>query len=220
MTEQLMEPRIIPSQDWATAIFVLAVVLIAITRTVFEKRFADFVRLGISDKYVKVYRDPSHITGGFTILLFFVQLISLSLFILLALDKFGYAQKTDWLLFTMIISLLGTFILAKFLIDKIIAASFNIDEIAEQFNLSKVSYRTYIGLALLPVNGILFYNDLPEIAYFIIISALLTTNLLTYLLALRNYQSIVVEKLFYFILYLCALEIGPYYFMYYWFTRN
>ena len=220
MTEQLMEPRIIPSQDWATAIFVLAVVLIAITRTVFEKRFADFVRLGISDKYVKVYRDPSHITGGFTILLFFVQLISLSLFILLALDKFGYAQKTDWLLFTMIISLLGTFILAKFLIDKIIAASFNIDEIAEQFNLSKVSYRTYIGLALLPVNGILVYNDLPEIAYFIIISALLTTNLLTYLLALRNYQSIVVEKLFYFILYLCALEIGPYYFMYYWFTRN
>ncbi len=220
MTEQLLQPRMATPQDWATAIFLLAVVLVAISRTVFEKRFSDFVRLGISDKYVKVYRDPGHMTGGFTILLFFVQLISLSFFILLALHKFGYAAKTDWLLFTRIITLLGTFILAKFLMDKIIAVSFNIEEFAEQFNLSKVSYRTYLALMLLPVNAILYYNDAPDIVYYVLITAILTINLLTYLLALKNYQNFIVGKLFYFILYLCALEIGPYYFMYYWFSRN
>ncbi len=220
MTEQLLEPRMAPPQDWATAIFLLALVLVTISRTVFEKRFADFVRLGISDKYVKVYRDPGQMTGGFTILLFLVQLISLSFFILLALHKFGYAHKSDWLLFIRIITLLGTFILAKFLVDNIISVSFNIEEFAEQFNLNKVSYRTYLALLLLPVNAILYYNDAPEIVYFVLIGAILTINLLTYLLALKNYQNFIVGKLFYFILYLCALEIGPYYFMYYWFIRD
>ena len=220
MTEQLLQPRIVPPQDWATAVFLLALVLVAISRTVFEKRFSDFVRLGVSDKYVKVYRDPSHITGGFTILLFFVQLISLSFFIVLVLSKLGLAHKTDWLLFIRVITLLGCFIVAKFLIDKIISVSFNIEEFAEQFNLSKVSYRTYLGLALLPINAILYYNDAPLPLYYVIITAILTINLLTYLMALKNYQNFVAGKLFYFILYLCALEIGPYYFMYYWFTRN
>ena len=220
MTEQLLQSRIAPAQDWATAVFFLAVVLVAISRTVFEKRFSDFVRLGVSDKYIKVYRDPSHMTGGFTILLFFVQLISLSLFILLALSKFGYALKTDWLLYIRIITFLGTFILAKFLVDKIISVSFNIEEFAEQFNMSKVSYRTYLALALLPINGILYYNNVHDTIYFVLIGAILTINLLTYLIALKNYQNFIAGKLFYFILYLCALEIGPYYFMYYWFTRN
>jgi hypothetical protein len=74
---------------------------------------------------------------------------------------------------------------------------------------------------LLPVNIVLFYNDShSEIFLFVCIAAVLIINLLTYLLSLKNYQNFVVGKLFYFILYLCALEIAPYYFMYYWFTRN
>jgi hypothetical protein len=36
----------------------------------------------------------------------------------------------------------------------------------------------------------------------------------------KNYQNIIFGKLFYFILYLCAFEIAPYYFMYYWFTKG
>ncbi|WP_395049469.1 DUF4271 domain-containing protein, partial [Flavobacterium sp.] len=41
-----------------------------------------------------------------------------------------------------------------------------------------------------------------------------------YLVSIKNYQNIIFSKLFYFILYLCALEIAPYYFMYYWFTKG
>ena len=83
-----------------------------------------------------------------------------------------------------------------------------------------MSYRTYLALALLPINGILYYNNVHDTIYFVLIAAILTINLLTYLIALKNYQNFIAGKLFYFILYLCALEIGPYYFMYYWFTRN
>ncbi|HLA56066.1 MAG TPA: DUF4271 domain-containing protein [Flavobacterium sp.] len=221
MTEQLLHPRMVETTDWATALFVLSFALVAVTRAVFEKRFADFVRLVVSDKYVKVYKDSSHLMSGFTIMLFFVQVISLSFFIQLLLSHFGYASKTDWVLYIRIFTLLGAFILCKFLIDKIIATAFNIEEFTEQFNLRKVSYRTYIGMVLLPVNIILFYTgNTSELLFFIFIAAILIINLLTYLLSLKNYQNFIAGKLFYFILYLCALEIAPYYFMYYWFTKS
>jgi hypothetical protein len=221
MIEKILSPRIMEATDWATLLFVLCFALIAVTRTVFEKRFGDFVRLLVSDKYVKVYKDSSHMMSGFTILLFIVQVISFAFFIQLMLSHFGHASKTDWMLFIRIFTLLGVFILSKFLVDKIIATAFNIEEVTEQFNLRKVSYRTYIGLALLPVNIMLFYYDSPsEIFLFALIAAILIINLLTYLVSLKNYQNYIAGKLFYFILYLCALEIAPYYFMYYWFTKS
>ncbi len=221
MKEFLITDRIIDNSDWATVLFVFCLALIAVTRTVFEKRFADFSRLIISDKYIKVYKDSGHLVSGFTTLLFFVQVISFAFFIQIALDHFDYGSKTDWILFVRIFTLLSVFILSKFLIDKIIAAAFKIDEVAEQYNLRKVSYRTYLGLILLPINIVLFYaNNVSDLLIISFISAVLIINLLTYLLSLRNYQKFIGGKLFYFILYLCALEIAPYYFMYYWFTKN
>ena len=214
-------PRVMPSQDWATVLFVLCFLLIAVTRAAFDKRFSEFARLLVSDKYIKVYKDSSHLMSGFTVLLFVVQVISLAFFIQLALSHYGYAEKTDWVLFIRISTLLAVFILCKFLIDKIIGTAFNMEEFVEQFNLRKVSYRSYMALFLLPLNIILFYGDSsPEFVFFVLITAILLTNLLTYLVALKNYQNFIAGKLFYFILYLCALEIAPYYFMYYWFTKS
>src|SRR5690606_4190810 len=221
MLLQTYVPRMINQADWATAMFVLCFALIAVTRTTFEKRFIDFLRLAVSDKYLKVYRDPSHLMSGFTILLFIVQVVSLAFFVQIALSQFGYASKTDWLLFIRIFTLIGSFILIRFLIDKIIGTSFNIEEFVEQFNLQKVSYRTYIGLLLLPVDIILFYNDHPRTTLVAaIIAGVLIINVLSYLFSLKTYQNFLSGKMFYFILYLCALEIAPYYFMYYWFTKN
>jgi hypothetical protein len=220
MNDLTLTSRIVAATDWAAIVFLIAFALVALAKTAFENRFSDFLRLAVSDKYIKVYRDSGHITSGFTMVLFVVQLISFSFFILLALAHFGYAAKDDWLLYIRIIALLGVFVLAKFLIDKIIAASFNIEEFAEQFNLTKVSYRTYVALGLLPVNVILYFNTAASgFVFFAIIASVLVINLLTYLFSLRNYQNFIAGKLFYFILYLCALEIAPYYFMYYWFTR-
>lgn len=221
MIAEIISPRIIEPKDWATALFVLCFALLAVTRTVFEKRFADFARLLVSEKYVKVYKDSGHLMSGFTVLLFLIQVISVAFFIQLALAHYGYAEKTDWVLYIRVFTLLGVFILSKFLIDKIIGTAFNMEEFVEQFNLRKVSYRSYISLLLLPVNIVLFYSDTsPEFLFFILISVILLTNLLTYLLALKNYQNFIAGRLFYFILYLCALEIAPYYFMYYWFTKS
>jgi hypothetical protein len=137
------------------------------------------------------------------------------------MNIFGQASKTDWILFIQIATFLLYFILAKYLIEKIVAASFNIDDFVELFNLQKVTYRTYIGVLILPINAILFYYDnIPTIVPLAIIGISLCISLYSYFISIKTYQNVIIGKLFYFILYLCALEIAPYYFLYYWITKG
>jgi hypothetical protein len=221
MIQTVLHPRLIEDKDWATLLFVLAFVLIAITKTAFEHRFNEYTKLIFSNKYLKLYRETSQIMSWFNFLLFVVQLISFSFFIQLTMAYFGYASKTDGVLYVRILTFTAVFILSKYLIEKIVATAFNIEEFAEQFNLQKLSYRTYIGMLILPVNLVLFYNNNQSNSLILaIIVTVLIINVLTYFVSLKNHQNLIFGKMFYFILYLCALEIAPYYFMYYWFTKS
>lgn len=221
MTEYLLHPRITENKDWATVLFVLAFGIIAVIKSVYGNRFNDFINLLFSDKYSKVYRDSSQLKSSFTISLFFVQVISFAFFIQISLSIFGYATKTDWILYIQIITFLVFFILSKFLVEKIIATTFNIEEFMEQFNLQKITYRTYIGIIILPINVVLFYyNAVSQIIPTTIIAIIIALSTLTYSLSIKKYQNVIFSKLFYFILYLCTLEIAPYFFMYYLFTKG
>lgn len=216
-----LHQRIIENKDWATILFIFTLALIAITKSGFENRFNEFIKLFYTNKYLKIYKDAGSVMGWFTTLLFIVQIISFAFLIQLLLSYFGFTTKTNSITFIQIVTLLCFFILSKFLVEKIIATSFNIEEFNEHFNLQKVSYRTYIGLLLFPINILLFYNDDPPILFiYLLIGIILAISTLIYLISLKNYQKLIIGKLFYFILYLCALEIAPYYFMYYWFTKS
>lgn len=221
MIEAVISPRILEPKDWATLLFLFSLLLIAIAKTAFETRFSEFLRILVSDKYIKVYKDSSHLMSGFTILLFIVQIISVSLFLQIILDHYGFVSKYDWISFLRITTFFSVFVLSKYLIEKIIATTFNFEEFVEQFNLLKVSYRTFLSLVLLPISIFLFYNKYyaDSLIYFIIIMILII-NILTYLVSLKNYQNLIIGNIFYFILYLCALEIAPYYFIYYLITKQ
>ncbi|MEN9323770.1 MAG: hypothetical protein RIT03_1155 [Bacteroidota bacterium] len=221
MIAAILHPRVLESTDWTTFLFVLTLVLIAVCKSLFEPRFAEFMRLIVSDKYLKVYRDPAHLWSGFTLLLFAIQMLSFAFFIQLLGSQYGYTTKTDGLVYIQIITYLSVFVLAKFLVDKIIGTAFSMEEFADQFNLQKASYRSYIAMLLFPINVVLYYNSaVPNFVFNALIFVILAINLFTYLASLKNYQNLLAGKLFYFILYLCALEIAPYYFLYYWFTKR
>ena len=221
ITELVGQERIIENKDWATVLFVLSFAIIAITKSTFETRFSDFSKLIVSDKYNKIYKESSQLFSWFNIALMFVLFVSMSFFILLLLDFYEMASKYDWIVFIQLITISTVFILGKFLIEKIIAVAFDFEELIEQYNLQKVNYRTYISLCLLPINMLLYYtNNLSILVIYALIALVLIANVLSYLNSLKIYQKFIIGKLFYFILYLCTLEIAPYYFVYYWFTKK
>ena len=216
-----LQERIIESKDWATILFVLCVGIIVVNKTISSVRFNEFIRLAYSDKYTKIYKDSSNLMSGFTVSMFVLQLFSFSFFTLLVLNQFDKTEKTNGIVYIQIFTFLTVFILSKFLIEKIVATAFKIEEFNEQFNLLKVNYRAYFGFILLPVNIILFYNTFDSKLFFwILLVALFVINITTYIVALKLYQNLLMRKIFYFILYLCTLEIAPYYFIYNWFTKN
>lgn len=215
------QDRIFHLTDWATILFFLSFLIIAFNKTAFEVKFVEFMRLGVSDKYTKIYKDSSNMKSSFTISMFIVQLISFSFIILLMLSKFNYSQKTNYITFIQIFVFFTVFVLVKYLIEKIIATTFNIEGFVEQFNFLKVSYRTYFAVLILPMNLILYYNNYEKNwPYLLTIFIIILFNGISYLLSLKVYQNIVIGKMFYFILYLCTFEIAPYYFIYKWITKN
>jgi MFS family permease len=223
MMELVYNERLTSGKDWATLLFVACFAIIAINRNVFENRFSEFIKLAVSDKYTKIYKDSGNMLSWFTISFFLIQVISFTFLLqfLLSYNNDDPEKKTSWIFFIQLFTLIGVFILAKYLIEKIIATAFNIEEFNELFNLHKVNYRTYIGLLLLPVNIFLFYNTTQHpIVIYVIIGLIIAASITSYLVSLRIYQNLILGKLFYFILYLCTLEIAPYYFMYYWFNER
>jgi hypothetical protein len=215
-----LHERITGAHDWATILFVFCFALIAVNRAAFEVRFAEFTKLAWSDKYIKIYKDSSNLQSWFTISLFTIQVISYSFLLRYILLYFGFSDG-GFLSFVQLFTVITTFILGKFLVEKIISTAFNIEEFGEQFNLHKVTYRAYIGMLLLPVNVVLFYNLAPKaFVLYIILGVIVAASVLSYLISLRIYQNLILSKLFYFILYLCALEIAPYFFLYYWFANR
>jgi len=221
MTEHVLHPRITDTSEWITIVFIMVFGIIALIKSIYENRFEDFTKLIFSDKYTRIYRDNSHLMDMFSIGLFFVQIISFTFFIQILMVRFNHESKTDWVLFIRIFTFLIYFILSKFLVEKIIATTFKIEEIVEQFNLQKVTYRTYVGLILLPIDIILYYYDsLLKNIPLLVLYSIVVLNVLLYSYTIKNYRKEIFSKLFYFILYLCTLEIAPYYFMYYWFTKD
>ncbi|MFN3640707.1 MAG: DUF4271 domain-containing protein, partial [Flavobacterium sp.] len=124
--------RLIHIQDWAVVVFMLTFGIIVVTRTLFEVRFADFTKLFFNDKYLKIYRDSSQLNSIFNILLFFVQLISLTFLILIFLDYQHLLNKYEFTSFIQVFTLFGFFILSKYLIEKIIATSFELEDFIDQ----------------------------------------------------------------------------------------
>ena len=217
---QLSE-RILVNKDWATVLFMLAIAVIALNKTIFTIRFNEFIKLGYSDKYNKVYKDTNNLLSWFTISMFVIQLISFSFFILLRLSYFKYTKIDNYITYIQIVTFLFVFILSKFLIEKIIGTAINSESLVDKFNLVKVNYRAFLGFILLPINIVLYYNSWPiKEVFYIILSVFLLYNVFTYYFLVKTYQKTILSKLFYFILYLCTLEIAPYYFMYYWVTKN
>ncbi len=216
-----LHERITESKDWATLLFILCLGIVTVNKSLSWVRFSEFIRLAYSSKYNKIYRDSGNLLDGFTVSMFVLQLISFSFFILLVIRQFSDLKTNTLILYIQIFTLLSVFVLSKYLIEKIIATAFKIEEFNEHFNLLKVNYRTYLSLVLLPINIILFYNSIDSSAIlWVLISILFAVNMITYIVALKLYQNLLIRKIFYFILYLCTLEIAPYYFIYNWFTKN
>lgn len=198
--------------DWVTLIMVGCILIIAILKVIYPKRFNDFIRLPVSNNYFLAKGKSEEVRHPFSILLFVIQLISISLFVNLFFLEKG---KANVLLFLQILFVVFVFIIVKTSIEKIIGTIFSIEKLIDHYIYEKLSYRNFLSLLLIITNLIFYFSIKPDLNTLLILTGILfLVNMLILSYSYKNYRSLIFSNLFYFLLYICALEISPYLILY------
>ena len=207
--------REIVSYELVTTLIIICLLLIAVTKLAYFSRFNDYISLIGNSKYLKIYSRDQKFIDLFDGLLFLNLLISLSIFILVVSEYLSLDYSLNFNDVAKLVVSIGLFLLIKILIERLVGSLFDIDNLIDEYLFQKTSYKNYVGIALIPINALLIYSITPSKGIILaIISILILINLIGLIVSFKNHQNLILGNLFYFILYLCALEISPYIILY------
>ncbi len=213
--------RDIISNDLYTILLTIGFIIVAIAKLTSPKRFDDFVFVVGNSKYLKIYSREQKFFDKFDALLFSNLVISLSVFIFI-IHKYATGGELLSLdeMFKIAFSI-AVLILIKVLIERLIGSVFEIDSLIDDYLFQKISYKNYLGILLLPINALLLFSFKPTLPIiYISVLLLAIVNIIGLITSFKAHQSLIKYNYFYFILYLCALEISPYIVLYKVFFAN
>lgn len=211
-----MEPilRNIQQVDWITLLLFGSLIMVVLAKSTFYNRFLNFIILPFNNKYVFMYNKKEKLLNWFHIFFTIFQVINFSLFIYLAFQVLF--EDTSLALFD---SYGYPFILAAVLLFLLVKVSlqlgngfiFNSNRTISELIFKKLSYLNYSGLVMFAANIILCYvfKDSAMVVY-VAFALILLINAIGWVTLLKNHQNFLAGNFFYFILYLCALEIAPF----------
>ena len=134
-----------------------------------------------------------------------------NLSILLAFFK---DQNFDFILYCKLFKYIFIFFTSKILFDLIIGKLFSINSIMKSYVWQKLVYCNSLGIVLLLFDFFVAYTIFDKqylVSIFIYLSILYL--IFAYFSIFFSMKKVIIKNWFYFILYLCTLEIIPYYYL-------
>jgi hypothetical protein len=203
------------TQNWITVIIVFLIALLVLLHFLYKIRFVKFISIIKTKEYFVDYINKGNsFVSLFNGVLFLFQLGIYALFVYLI--KMSYRKLDNGLsVFLDILSMLFLFIIGRYLIGKVISYILGIDKIQGILSFVKFTYFSKVAIYLFPLVIVLFYIPYYQRELLMGIMSLAVAMLLYFYgkLLLQN-QKIIFRNLFYFILYLCTLEIIPLVYLY------
>lgn len=202
--------RQVVSYDIFTILIVLGLAMVALAKVLFEKRFKDFSYVFINSTYLKVYERDQRFFDLFDGLLFTNLVFGLTTFTHLAINTFsGQNDISLNLLFKLSIGI-AAFFTIKTLLERLVGSLFEIDHVLDSYLFQKISYKNFLGLILIPINMLLLYSIEPtKTIIYVAVGLIFLINMVGLVTSYKSNQNLISRDVFYFILYLCALEISP-----------
>ena len=205
------EIRILENTDWITLVILFSLILIVIAKQLFQNRFMSFIILPFNNKYVTLYSKKDKMRHGFHVLLTCFQLLNTALYIYLSYNAlYDNSDMEGMLIFGLVLGVVMLFVIVKMILQLTNAFVFNNMKIITDLIYKKHTYLNYSGLVMLIANVIMTYivND-SETVVFLSLFLILMINCIGLITILKDHQKLISNYFFYFILYLCALEIAP-----------
>ena len=209
-----MEPllRNIVVMDWITILIFLSLLFVVLAKGVFYSRFLNFIILPFNNKYIFMYNKKEKLLNWFNLFFGLFLIINFSLFLYLGRNiLFEPSQNSVIVVFPLILASLVLFLFIKLALQMGNSFIFGTQKTISEVIFKKLSYFNYSGLIMFVANVILTYIAIGSKAVFYVAFLLiLLVNVIGWITILRNHQKFITSNFFYFILYLCALEIAPF----------
>lgn len=207
--------RNVISNDLFTILIVIGLILIAFSKVLFTKRFQEFILVLGNSKYLKIYAKDQKFFDVFDGLLFLNFVLAISIFGFISYNHLTNEIEISKMFLLKFAAILAILLTMKTLMERLIGSVFEIDFLIDNYLFQKISYKNFLGMILMPLNAIIifgFYISTPiiysiwAVIIFVFVIGIITT--------VKTYLNLIKQNMFYFILYLCTLEIAPYIILY------
>ncbi|WP_439150941.1 DUF4271 domain-containing protein [Winogradskyella sp.] len=203
------------TNEWFTLFTIFSLFTIVAAKYVNSIRFNDFIAVIGNSKYLKLYTRDQKFIDQFDSLLFINLVLSSSIFIFFSYNTFITPVSFELIPFLKLLFAVSTIIIVKTLIERLVGSLFEIDGLIDSYLFQKTTFKNYSGILFFVANLFLLYsNKYSEIIIYVSISLICLINLIGFITSFKNHQKTINLNFFYFLLYLCALEIGPYVLLY------
>ncbi|EDP71180.1 hypothetical protein FBALC1_01812 [Flavobacteriales bacterium ALC-1] len=201
--------------EWFTIFTIIGLFAIVAAKFLNTLRFNDFLYVIGNSKYLKIYTKEQKFIDQFDSFLFVNLALSFSIFIHFAYSTFISPIPFELITFLKLVFAVSTIIVIKTLLERLIGSLFEMDSLIDDYLFQKTTFKNYSGIVFLVANLFLLYTNISlEIIIISAFSLVCLINLIGFLTSFKNYQKLINPNFFYFLLYLCALEIGPYILLY------
>ena len=197
------------SNDILTSLIIFSILLIFVLKKINSQKFYENFSFNKKTLINKLSNNDYLSFRSINVVYLLVFVINTSiLFTIFKNDKFNFQ---DFLKFATLLSL---FILLKLFLEKFIGWLFNFKKKCDNYLTIKFKYLGTIGLYILMLNIVCIYSSgyNYELVYISLIISLLCL-IISYFTIFFSFKNIIYKNWFYFILYLCTLEIIPYYYI-------
>ena len=199
--------RISFSDDWLTIMFGVSLLLLALLKAVNSKALICYVKAFFTKGFIEEkVEERSRFFTRFNLIMFVFSVLVFSLFIVVSIPFFSKQVFVDFTFFCQVF--LGVFLYASLLklLEFSLCKLFQFQHQLGYFLLAKLGYLYNSTLILFPFLILTTYGLENN---YVLLGVFVVLFILSLVLIVVNNKNLIVKKLFYFILYLCALEIAP-----------
>ena len=197
------------SNDTLTSLILFSILLLLILKKIDSEIFYDNLQLRKKKLLGKLYNNDFISFRFVNIIYLFVFLTNLS--ILLTIFSNG---EFNLKIFQNNFYNISLFIFLKYLLEKFIGWLFKFNRICNNYLNAKLFYFNTLGTLVLFLNILsVFSESFNQELVYVSLTIILLYLIISHFTIFFSFKNLIYKNWFYFILYLCTLEIIPYYYI-------
>jgi len=181
-------------------------------KQLYSYQFDEFLNVLTNGKYFILHNKGDKKKNLFNSFFFLFFTINLSVFIYTSLNNLGFSTKNGIEFFGIIFLFINIYFISKYLIEEIIFETLDLSSVFENYNFQKLTCINFISIFLFLTNLIFLYITPNPSQFWALLSigVFFSLYLISITIIILYNQKMFLKHWFYFILYLCALEIAPF----------